>query len=63
MTGSKTTFTATFTTAALMSAKAKSERLCAQAALARYAQEFASRLAREARNDRAAIDSPLFANV
>ncbi len=63
MTRSTTTLTATFATAALMTAKAKSERLCAQSALARYAQEIASRLARESRNDRAAIDSPLFANV
>jgi hypothetical protein len=54
---------ATFNAAALVTAKRKSERVCAQAALFRYRQERASRLARDSRNDRGAIDSPLFANV
>jgi hypothetical protein len=42
---------------------ARSERRYAQAALVRYAEEIAARLARASRNDRGAIDSPLFANV
>jgi len=63
MTHFKTVPTATFAAAAFVTAKRKSERLCAQAALARYRQEIASRLARDSRNDRGAIDSRLFANV
>ena len=55
--------TATFTAAAFTTAKRKSERLCAQAALVRYRQEIASRLAENSRNDRGAMNSPLFANV
>ncbi len=49
--------------AALTAARRQSERSCAQAALARYARETASRLTRDSRNARGAIDSPLFANV
>ena len=63
MTQFKAIRTGTFTDTELTSAKRKSERLCAQAALARYTQEIFSRLARESRNGRGAIESPLFANV
>jgi hypothetical protein len=54
------TQTMNFSMNEMMTAKRKSERLCAEAALARYAQE---RQTRDASFGRAAIDSPLFANV
>lgn len=67
MTDFRTNPTATRTAAASTTAKPKSERLSAQAALVRYAEEIASRLAADprddSRNDRGAIDDPLFANV
>ena len=49
--------------AALTTAKRKYEGCCAQAALARYAQEMASRYSHDRRNDRGAIEMALFANV
>ena len=52
MTHFKTIDTATFTGADLMTAKRESERRCAQAALARYAQEIVSHLARDTRHER-----------
>ena len=67
MTDFRTIPTATYTAAASTTAKPKSEGLSAQAALVRYAEEIALRLARNSRddlrNDRGAIDEPLFANV
>ena len=54
---------ATVPVAALISLRREAERRCAQAAAVRYAQELAARNARDSRNYRGLIDSPLFANV
>ena len=55
--------TATFSTPAFISAKREFERLGAQAAAARYAQEIAARSAKDSRRYSGAIDLPLFADV
>ncbi len=70
MTHFRTVPSAAFIAASSTTAEANSERLCAQDAFVRYAEEIAS-LARDAqigrrddvRSDGGAIDSPLFANV
>jgi hypothetical protein len=54
---------ATFSTPAFVTAKREFERLGAQAAAARYAQEIASRNAKDSRRYSGAIDLPLFADV
>ena len=54
---------ATFATAAFVSAKRESERLRAQATAARYASEMAARAFRELGRHLGAIDLPLFADV
>lgn len=71
MTNLSTIPATTSTAAAPTTVKPKSKRSRAQDALVRYAEEIASRLARnsrsqwrdDSRNDRGAIDSPLFADV
>ncbi len=67
MTHSTSTPTATSTGAASTTVRSRSERHSAQAALVRYAEDIASLIARDSRydsrNDRGAIDTPLFANV
>ena len=52
-----------FPLAALIAAKRNAERVSAQAATTRFAQEIAAGHAKDARDYAGAIDSPLFANV
>ncbi len=71
MTNLTTIPAATSAAAASTTAKPKSERLSAQTALVRYAEEIAARLARSSRNEwrddsrsyHGAIDTALFADV